>query len=186
MAHCRTAGVPLPAACQTIRVPAGMVLPDIRISPMTQPWDAALQRLLLEGVLSGFALIDLNGESVASYGALCDEPIVAQQLQSLFQTGPANCRAGWPLRCFAALPPTAAHSPPTTVLATLHFPAPLHPCSCGTRASRHLRPASHHHTEIRQQRICRCVCMFRPAAPQSAHLAVPGPPSPTTVPPCPQ
>ena len=55
-----------------------------------QPWDATLLRLLLEGVLSGFSLTDHSGQSMASYGALCDEPIVAQQLQSLFQTGEAK------------------------------------------------------------------------------------------------
>ena len=136
------------------RVPGVMLLPYME-SSMTQPWDAALQRLLLEGVLSGFSLLDHRGESMASYGALSDEPIVAQQLQSLFQTGAAKCsnRAALVLRRRHA---ATALLPPPSRPAAATLPAPAFPCSFDTRASRHLRPTSHHHTEIRQQRICRC------------------------------
>ena len=85
------------------------------LSSMPQPWDASLQRLLLDGVLSGFALVSHTGENVGSYGALFDGPVAVQQLQSLFQTGAAK-------QALPPAPPGSRHRLSATALLSPDFP----------------------------------------------------------------
>ena len=112
-------------------------------------WDAGLQELVLQGVVTSYALIGHTGTCLASCGCLGDElwsgnpSTLAQQLQAVFQTRerrrrkrPAQpqLRSSRPAHTAAARPPARPDPPSACLLPPLTVHMPDHLDVCGHRA----------------------------------------------------